>query len=785
MVTKYAKQQKGVALVSALVFLVITVIFVGTALLVSSANRRLSATNVAVAKAQLNAEAAIEQLIYDIWYSDTVLDDNKPYLSRDLQMFRKGLDALGIRAAVQTENAYPFGPAYVDSQDSEDVNYTLSVRRVDLGSSRTLLRLEVIGRSGASEQTSAERRISEDIAIQPPDLPGFALLTNNANCIFCHTLISSLDVAYAEDGKPNKLRSANFNAEAHMLNKDRIKVGVLESLESHRTNIDSLVTGTIYTRGKTNILDLAADLYLAPFLENSSKLSAKPFSKQFQASDCAAGCSEKNQLFYTHYPLQHANPPDGKLPDRFPLPVADSNGNRLIDDQEWRKAIVESSKLGAVKGGEKTLYATGIGIQNRDGSVSLSSTDSPQGVPGHVILKGSDYSPLILEDDVYIDGDVVISGRITGSGRLIARGNVYVVGDIRYACDDNAKDAIWTNPKPCNYGQKQSLPEFALVAGKNMMVGPYMMQHLGTPTDPNNTVYPIPAEHLSRTDFAGISQDELYRWYLDPGYWPDDEAGNPLRTAHRNQGDYRKDASYTTSFSMAEIALFNQLEYEKASADSSYRPRYYRMREDSPVFRCISTAATGCRYYGNTDYLQTGDTDSSNLPNPELINMTEMEPERLLSAALLSLTPSGAWLANGTANAVQDSELFLRNEWVKNVEINGRSPVDPALQLDGIFYSGNAIFTLAPSKSAIAGQLRVHGSIIAADTGILVPGQKGCNSNCEALSIFYDSRLKTLLDIQDEQKLVQIRSGFHLLAQGSPSAQLYEDIPFNSVFSND
>ena len=778
-------RQQGVALVSSLIFLVISVVFVGTALIVSSSNKRLASDNLNTTKAQLAAEASIERFIYEIWYSETVQEAAKDYETRDLIAFRKGLDELGILDGGQNDQAYQFGPEVAYSESSEETSYHLKVRRVDLGSSRTLLRVDALGWVGPAENPVAQRRITEDLAIQPPDLPGFALLTNNANCIFCHTTVSSLDVAYDKDG--SRVNFAKFQGdkayrEAHLLGKDRVKIGALESLETHRAEIDSWVTGTIYTRGKTNIYDLNADLYMTPYMENSSKLSDDALTKNVEETDCSEACTEKNQLFYTSYPLEHQNPPDGELPDRFPLPVEDSNDNRLIDDSEWGRAIALSEKLGALKGGEKTLYQTGLSPQDKNGTVLLSSTDSSEGIDGNLILKGTDANPLILHDDVYINGDVVISGRISGSGRIIARGNVYVVGDIRYACDEDSQDFIWNAPKTCNYGVKQSLPQFALVAGKNMMMGPYMMQHLGTPTSSANQVYPIPTDHMSKTDFSAVSQDDLNRWYRDPGYWPSDQNGNPLRTAKRN--DHRLDASYTMSFSHAEAALFNQLEYQKAQANADYIPRYYRMREDSPVFRCISEKSVGCRYYGNTDYVDSGQ-DKDNLANPELINMTESEPEALLNASFVSLTPTAGWLAATSLNPVQDSELFIRNEWAKNVENSGRSPTDPALQLDGILYSSNAIFTLAPSKSAIAGQVRVHGSIIAADTGLLVPG-RNCSgkTNCTAFSILYDSRLKNLLDIKDDKKLVQIRSSFRLLSRDE-TQNLFRDIPFESVLVND
>lgn len=789
MSTKAATRQQGIALISALIFLVITVVFVSTALLVSSANKRQTRNTLVTTQAQFAAEAGIERLIHDIWYGKKANSVILPGQSRDLEKFREGLDALGLKTGELSNGAFEFSSdPLILTDDFGDSRYRLTAKRVDLGPNRTLIRLNVVGEVGLADNPLARRRITEDIALQPPNIPAYALLTNNANCIFCHTTISSLDSAYDENGKFWNINTLSQQERIdHVQGEDRIKVGVLESLMVDRADpskINSLVAGTIYTRGITNMIDSKSTLRTIPFIDSSSRLSDKG-KTLFTETNCSGGCKEEYQQFYTNYPLKDGNPPDGILQDTFPLPVKDENSNKYIDHSEWSDAVKQSSS-GNLTGGLKTFLATtqatnsaGIdilvadkvsGFQNRDGTNQLSTTSSSRGVAGNLVLEGTNQQPLILEGNVYVDGDVVISGFITGSGKIIARGNVYVVGDIKYACDDNALDATWINSenKSCNYGKKQSLPQFGLVAGGNMIIGAYTQQQLWKDIKANST-YTVPTDHLTRTDFSSTSQEDIYRWFIDPGFVPTDSTtGNPLETADRDTAE--QISGYTMSFTMIEVALFNQLEYEKVQANASYIPRFYTMREGSPVFRCKKVGEGGCKKYDDAD----------------LIDVTAAEPSLVTNATVLSLSPTDSWLSSlSSTNPAQDSELAVRKFWVDNIEANASQRISkPELQIDGILYSSNAVFALAPAKSAIQGQVTLHGSLMAADTGILVPGANR-DANRPGLNIYYDSRLRSLLDIEDQFKVVQIRANYRVLEASFNTDSLFEAIPESSGLIND
>lgn len=746
------RYEAGIALVSALVFLVITVIFVGTSLVVSASNKRLSTDNLRTVQAQFVAEAAIERLIFDVWHSDTSEKNKESLLN-----FRKYLDEdLNIVSGEKNDQEnYEFGASKIysssDHGDSlENASYTLTVRRADVGAKLTVLRLYVEARIGDANNPLAVRRITEDINIQLPTLPGFALLTNNANCIFCHTSISSLEMSYDKAGKYYDQGdwSSTTNRQNQLLGRYRTKVGALQSLQSDRTkDMHSLVAGTIYTRGTTNILEPSSSLEGIPFQDGSPRLSSDA-PERFK--DCASDCDKSNQRFYTNYPSEDA--PDGELPDKFPLPAIDENRDRVINDSEWQGAIATEERKGKLAGGAKELYETAGSPKNKNASTLTSGT--PNGIEGNLILRGTDIDPLVIEDSVYIDGDVVISGRITGNGKIIAKGNIYVVGDLKYACDDDSQDFDFTIAQNCNYGKPEDLPQFGLVAGGNIMVGPYMTPHLGTPN--------APAGQLTNTDLSGVSPDDLYRWYLDPGEWPNN---GTLTGPNRNDGAI--DTTYGLSFSSVEMAIFNQLEYEKALG--GVVPRYYSMREGGPIFRCVAKEPLACRHYGVDENGQPSNT-------PTVVEIPEAQRT---GAVISTLSPKNGWLS--ATNDAQESELELRKLWIENIEQNNRPSGDEALQIDGILYSSNAVFTLAPAKSNIKGQIKLHGALVAADTGILVPGNKSASvQNRTGLNIMYDERLSRFLDISNDEAFIQIRSNFRLLeASYNPEKKLWPAIVAN------
>ncbi len=722
---------QGIALISGLIFLVITVVLVSIALMVSTSNRRLSGDNLRTIEAQMAADAGLERAIYEAWFKPNLENGDLPQdFQLDLETFRAGLDDAGI-AAGNTESAtqFSFGPVVTFSDSFEHVAYSTTLRRVDVGEAYTLLRLDSVGTVGEV----ATRRITEDFRIGLPELDAsqFALLSNQANCVFCHTQITSLEVGYDPEGNLLNLDNLTEQQRATVFkNKSRIRVGVLEHLLSDRiSEMQSLITGTLYSRGETNLFSSHSSLYSVPFNsidgQKTGRLSAEEPKILSSSANCGSGCSERLEQAYRNYPVQG---PDGELPQTFPSIVKDTNGNRKIEHSQWQNTVSSDDALGRLKGGSKkrvdttasgttTLTADRTtGLQNA--SATLSSLESANGVEGNVVLEGTDSSPLVIEGTLYVNGDVIIRGSVTGDGKIVARGNIYITGNTTYACDQDSRDFTWSSGVPCNYALPDTLPRLGLMAGKNILLGNYMMPNLSSSS--------APEDQLTRQAFAGVSPEDLAKWFVDAGQAITEDAA--------------------LSYSMIQAALFNQEEYDKARDDEGYIPRFYRMREDSPVWLCNEGFSED-----KNDYCKTYD-ELSNLS----ISTHSDDQDILSRASLLSLTPTNSWLTpeSDLLTPAQTSELSVRKAWVDAVETNG-SQED--LHIDGVLFSNNAIFGLLPAASATAGKAMLNGSLIVADTAFLPT---------KGFRLHYDERLSELIDPSLVKTVIQTRSNYRLLKVG-------------------
>ena len=68
------------------------------------------------------------------------------------------------------------------------------------------------------------------------------------------------------------------------------------------------------------------------------------------ASLDALGLPAANASFYKDYPTNEAEMTDGYLPSSIPSVIEDSNGNRVVDDEEWKSHLSKSSG-GTISGG--------------------------------------------------------------------------------------------------------------------------------------------------------------------------------------------------------------------------------------------------------------------------------------------------------------------------------------------------------------------------------------------------------------------------------------------------
>ena len=464
-----AKKNQGIALISALSFLVITAIFVGIALLVSVTNKRLSISSSQTYKAQLAAEAGLEHALYQSFYR---LKGNKSK-ELNLENIRKQLDEIKLYSGSK-EGQASFGEKLIFKGSlAGNANFEVQLRRLDL-KNKTIIRLDSRGYLGKRDNKLAFRRISQDIEfITPlPDSASFAVLSNSSKGLFTNSIISTLDTAY-EDSSLLNLRNLSKAERELVANNYRVKVASLRAIYDSSKDVDSLVSGTIYSRGYQNIL-ASHKLRGIPFkqlnAEDASVLSNKAdidFNR-LKVRNCTQGCEIKNAAFYENYPK--GGGPDIDLVNDFPLAVKDSNQDRQISEQEWLAAVAADSG-GKLAAGKKQLFSNQTIIAD---SKTLASGHT--GIRANAILSGSATNPLIIKGSVYFDGDVVISGNISGSGRIIARGNIYLAGDIRYACDDNSQDFEWhsSSKHKCDYSQAEDLPRLGLLSAKNIIIGDYV-----------------------------------------------------------------------------------------------------------------------------------------------------------------------------------------------------------------------------------------------------------------------------------------------------------------------
>ncbi len=594
------------------------------------------------------------------------------------------------------------------------------------------------------------RAVQQVYTVEPTQFDGFeyGILANNVNCIFCHTQVDTTDRYF--DANPGPL--AEY---------DRAKVGTLESLmlrhdmdgKNWVTNdydSDSIVAGTIYVRGD------ATDHAGVPFTSgdwNSLSMAALDFNSDGKIVPDAFGEVGINKLapassppmplenLYLNYPSNYEDMVDGGLPKSFPPPIPDDGGvdpitglpagggagNKVVDDEEFFAATVNSE--GSLTSGFITVsdsatpittvpdYQTALTTVNLDGIQNLAS--------GNVILRGTEGNPIHIDGDVAIDGDLIITGLITGEGTITVRGNVYIPTDIQYldGVDENGNRTFGYAPQGGLYnGQVNKL---GISAGGNIMVGDYLR--------------PMFSPSTSTTIVSG-----------------NDTA----------QGSGTAD----WSFSLAEITLFNRSEWMKTqtllpgpsddNADPStwtvpnphyvppdafgnpYSPRYYSygVGDKIPMYN------KGGLYYDAAADTWLGDFEVPLDWNPGQLSYLSSA-----GAVVSQVSPTDGWITEDMYKVSLDYFMNIR-------------PVGKPLSIDALLYTNNAIFGIVNRNTTMAGQLQVNGAMVCSDLGLLSPGYKyttgfGTDTNVPGsnyligLRLNYDKRVKNLLKVTNPNQV--------------------------------
>jgi hypothetical protein len=610
------------------------------------------------------------------------------------------------------------------------------VLRRDDGES-TRLYITVSATSGRGEgigNRQLNRAIQLVYTIEPSIFDGFdyGILTNNVNCVFCHTVVDSVDRFYNTD--PTKYGTF-----------DKVKVGSLESMmlrHEPRPSItdwdaDSHVAGTVYVRGTVtnqNGLPIGSsqwdDLsFKSKAFDPSGHLIEDTWGRMTTTDFDPAGMPLlPGENLYLDYPEDFEDMVDGKLPQAFPPPFPDNGGinpatgaptsagagNRVVDASEFFAVARDAD--GTISSGIINVSGAGQVIDTAaEYNAALftgNQTSLAASTTGNVILSGTQDNPIVIDGTLAIDGDVVINGWIKGTGTIVTSGNIYVPTDLRYL-DGAGTFGVASD------GTQNAL---GLAAGGNLLLGDY----------------------LKPSVFTNPSQYEIVTGSSD-GEW---------------------------NFSLAEISLFNRGEWAKTQQflpgpgeDNSnpatwtvsnpdyiadYTPRYYNFGEgdEIPIYNLgeiYFDTATGT-WIGDEEVPLSWDMDlltvldPGDTTNPLLYDQTTGQP----IAAVIQLTPENGWLSDEMQKAA--IEYF-----------EGARPADTPMRIDGLLYTNNAIFGIVHRNDNMNGQLHINGSLVCADLGILAPGNRNGNTGSAGnvpgspyaigLQLNYDKRTKGMLNV--------------------------------------
>lgn len=681
---------RGIALVSTLVFMLIAIIMVSVATLTSLNNRRNAQDALRTSQAQFAAEAGLERAVGQLWHQTRATATSPSVTAYAIALDRTGLtNGATITSLFGEPQSLGEGSSFVVRVSRQDDTSTYP---------HTIV-LTVTSTGTLADGTT--RRLRQVLRVDRAFFPfDFALLTNNVQCIFCNLDVKSMD---ALRGRPTADPSTWWR---------RAKVGVLESLIMRDDEEAVVVHGSLVVRGMVSQQHSGnigtSRQYRTTMNPGDTRIRSTTLHSPTPA-DCStpSNCLTPQNLYY-NYPESNNLAafgnrfPDGELPDTFPLPIPDTNNNRLIDDAEWN-AEVRSSLAGtneSYSAGSITAFMT----INPSGSITwpgggsvLTQTSADLGQSrSNVILDGS-VTPITLSGTVFIDGDVVIRGRVRGNGSILARGNVYLMGDLTYDCGTGSALAA------CDYSTPSRLPQLNLIAGGNMVVGDFM-----TIDTFNNDASQDPINMLS----TERNQQTMTFCQADPS----NRACSQLTARGR---------SSRPNLALTEIANFNRRELQRWLRNNSYRPRFYTFGEDQIYFsgRCYHDP----QRYEDYSAIRSGARVSFCRGDAILstVTLTQDQAEQILRNSARFETTSSTF-NNDT----------LKNLWANSMNARSSGP----LRTDGLFYSANAIFGLAQRKyPKLSGRWDLRGGLVAADTGIFVPGP---GDGTSGLTIYHDNRLR-------------------------------------------
>ncbi|HEO72165.1 MAG TPA: hypothetical protein ENN80_12960 [Candidatus Hydrogenedentes bacterium] len=569
----------------------------------------------------------------------------------------------------------------------------------------------------------------------------YAVLANNMNCLLCHAGIRPLDLTYNTDPE-------NYGTF------DRIKVATLESLMFRTGQADSVVAGTVYSRGTVCNTDghpmsasglASSTVKTYEFDTTNGKLYQNPQTGNMQtralllAEVDDEGRPEQFANLYLNYPVDEELQTDGPLPANFPSPYPDEDGDRYVDDDEYER--IASTLQGRLTGGiaygipEGGLYeGQGLPLESNEAAAALANSGRYN---GNLVLVGTEDNPIVLDGDIAVDGDLMMKGKIKGWGQFFVKRNAYVVGDVTYADAENA------------YGMAEDGVEngMALTSGGSILIGDYLTIR-GKSNTADLVKFPDVAgtiqcrdQHITRDmKYKGVTQT-VDIGYFDPGVT---DAGEIQDTMILPDGAEVPRQGQQFSFTTSELMLFNNLELKRALADPQYRPRFYGLRDTQPdkVYT----------YHNGADEHAVHYTETSGGVQLLIDYMISQgyDPNLLERASFHYMNPDQNWISEDT----------LRQIWWEDEM--GRSRGD-RYRFDGLMYSSNAIFAITRSQvrhnSNTEGKMTIRGALVCPDLGVLTPGSDA--EGDESFTLLYDRRVKRFWSPEDTTQ-VTFRRGLYV-----------------------
>jgi hypothetical protein len=552
--------------------------------------------------------------------------------------------------------------------------------------------IEVTVAMATGDVGGAERvAVRQSFSVGGEEFKGFeyALLSNNVNCIMCHATFDTAD--------------RFFNTDASKLSSfDRVKVGTLSTLQIRAHDANSAVFGTIHSRGAlmdaegNPLASLNGTTLTGALLDAAGKIVEDTDASIF-ADDLTLAVGDplpQNGQLYLDYPTDKEKMTDGELPVSFPPAIPDLDGDKQVDPAEFE--LIAESATGTL-GGTIVEVATGSTFEAALAGGSL--TPQVDGTTdGNLVLMGTPDNPIQIDGKIAVDGDVVIFGTVKGEGAIYASGNVYIVGDVTYLdgvdVNGNRTFGIGADGKP---------NALALAAGGNLIAG----------------------DHLSVPQWGAYKE-------------------NPLPVTG--------DANGAFNFTMNEIAIFNRNEWMKTQTtlpgiDGSfvlnpsfvpnYTPSYYVLGEGDPVFILnganLAPEDQHKLYYDPASGLWKG-LELLHAYDPEYVQSIPAGDPSYGASVIKSLSPAGNWMSEATLKSLKQlAEAF--------------HAIGP-MQVDALLYTNNAAFAMLRNMSRYKGHLVLNGGLVAADTGVLLPG---------GLDVNFDPRPAEFVDLFDLTKPVEMR----------------------------